>query len=118
MNEVAKELCEHLSHIDAAGGVRPAAVIACAPMMDRNNQPFSVTDEEVAEVIGSALTEELEPLQDTAVPDTLITPEQLAAKTKITPPAWTPLEGKARASEEEELAAGRSSAKALGRTVP
>ena len=65
MNEVAKELCEHLSHIDAAGGVRPAAVIACAPMMDRNNQPFSVTDEEVAEAIGSALTEELEPLQVT-----------------------------------------------------
>ena len=114
MKEVAKELCEHLSHIDTTEGVRPAAVIACAPMVDRNNQPFTVTDEEVAEAIASALTEELEPLLDTDVPDTLVTPEQLAAKAQITPPAWAPLEGKARDAAEEEAAAGRSSARALG----
>ena len=35
VNAIARELCEHLSHTDPARGVVPAAVIACAPMVDR-----------------------------------------------------------------------------------
>jgi hypothetical protein len=112
--EVAQELCEHLSHINTAAGVRPAAVIACAPTVDRDGQAFVVSDEDVAAAIAEALTEELEPLADTEVPDTLITPEQLGAKAQITPPVWTPLQGKAKAEADAEAAAGRSSTNALG----
>lgn len=95
MNGIAKELCEHLSHINPAEGVRPAAIVACAPLVDRNNQQFVVKEEEVAEVIAEALKIPLEPLEDTKVPDTLLTDEEMMAKAKITPPIWVPLEGKA-----------------------
>jgi len=95
VNGMAKELCEHLSHISPFDGVRPAAIIACAPLIDRNGHAFSVTELEVAETIAQALLQPLEPTIETIVPDTLITPEQLAAKTEITPPAWTELDEKA-----------------------
>lgn len=36
VNAIARELCEHLSHADPASGVVPAAVIACAPVVDRS----------------------------------------------------------------------------------
>ncbi len=36
VNAVAKELCEHVSHMDVTKGVMPAAVVACAPAMDRS----------------------------------------------------------------------------------
>jgi len=35
VNAVARELCEHLSHIEVEKGVLPAAVVACAPLVDR-----------------------------------------------------------------------------------
>jgi len=95
MNSIAKELCEHLSHINPAEGIRPAAVVACAPLLDRNNQQFIIKEEEVAEVIAEALKIPLEPLEDTKVPDTLLTDEEMLAKAKITKPVWVPLEGKA-----------------------
>lgn len=40
VNEVARELCEHLSHIDVQAGVMPAAVIACAPVVDREGKQY------------------------------------------------------------------------------
>ena len=48
----------------------------------------------MAEVIAEAMTIELEPLEDTIVPDTLITPEELAIKASFTRPAFVPLDGK------------------------
>jgi hypothetical protein len=53
----------------------------------------------VAEVIAEALTEPLEPLEDTPVPSTLITSEDLARKAEVWYPEWVPLEGKAAAEE-------------------
>ena len=38
VNMVARELCEHLSHIDPARGVRPAAIVTCAPLFDRKGK--------------------------------------------------------------------------------
>lgn len=35
VNSIARELCEHLSHTDPSKGVVPAAVVACAPVVDR-----------------------------------------------------------------------------------
>jgi hypothetical protein len=35
VNDIARELCEHVSHMDIAAGVQPAAIIACAPVVDR-----------------------------------------------------------------------------------
>ena len=67
MAEVTKQLCEHLSHMDASQGVQPAAVVACAPLLDRNSLPFSITEKEVVEVIRSALQVPIEPLIDTQV---------------------------------------------------
>lgn len=42
------------------------------------------------------MTIDLIPLEDTIVPDTLITPEQLAVKVAATRPAFVPLDGKVR----------------------
>ena len=53
---------------------------------------------QVAEVIASAMTIPLTPLEDTIVPDTLITPEELAAKAALTHPAFVPLDGKVTSS--------------------
>ena len=103
INAVARELCEHLSHIDPQGGVRPAAVVACAPVLERSGAPFTVTEEQIAEAMLEALAEPLEPLLDTPVPDTLITPEELQAKAAITPPQWAPLEGKAAKEGKNRL---------------
>lgn len=36
VNAIARELCEHLSHADPLLGVVPAAVVACAPVIDRS----------------------------------------------------------------------------------
>lgn len=47
VNAICKELCEHLSHIDPLNQIKPAAIIACAPLLDRNELPFSLTEEEV-----------------------------------------------------------------------
>ena len=56
---ITRELCEHLSHLELASGgasgggsgdlsgVKPAAVIACAPQLDRNRLPFDLTEQEV-----------------------------------------------------------------------
>jgi hypothetical protein len=49
-------------------------------------------------VIAAAMTIDLIPLEDTIVPDTLITPEQLAVKVAATRPAFVPLDGKVRYS--------------------
>jgi hypothetical protein len=35
VNRGARRLCEHLSHPDPARGVQPAAIVACAPLVDR-----------------------------------------------------------------------------------
>jgi len=45
VNSVAKELCEHLSHMDGNKGVMPAAVVACAPVLDRSGttSPFHLS---------------------------------------------------------------------------
>jgi predicted Zn-dependent peptidase len=94
MNAISKELCEHLSHIDASEGVKPAAVIACAPLIDRENLPFELSDEEVNMEILEALKEPLDPIEDIPVPDTLISVEELRAKAAKTKPDWVPLQGK------------------------
>ena len=47
---VAQSLCEHLSHIRVEDGVRPAAVIACCPKLDRNGEEFQVEEEEIKNV--------------------------------------------------------------------
>lgn len=97
VNAVARELCEHLSHIDPTDGVRPAAVVACAPVVSRDGSSFAVSDADVADAIQEALLETLEPLPDTVVPDTLIPVEELEAKAKLTPPMWVPTQGKGAA---------------------
>ena len=36
LNQAARDLCEHLSHIEPSFGIKPAAIVACAPLNDRN----------------------------------------------------------------------------------
>jgi hypothetical protein len=84
-NLAAKRVCEHLSHMDAAQGIEPCAVIACAPLFDRAGEPFAVTAEEVQEVLREALGESgevLGPLEDTIVPTTLISAAALQDKVR------------------------------------
>lgn len=42
VNTVARELCEHLSHMDVSQGVVPAAVVACAPLLDRTGNALVI----------------------------------------------------------------------------
>eukprot|EP01039_Chlorochromonas_danica_P002675 gene2675-2920_t len=94
VKEVARDLCEHLSHVDTT--VKPSALVACSPLVTRGGQSFSVTEEEVAEVVAQALIEDVEPLQDTPVPATLLDDEQMEEKLRRTQPRFIPLEGKAQ----------------------
>lgn len=98
VNEVARSLCEHLSHMDAEGGVRPAAVIACAPALSRSGAPFSVSDADVTDAMLEALAEPIEPLHDLIVPETLLDDEVMETKAKLTKPAWVPVQGKGAAA--------------------
>jgi predicted Zn-dependent peptidase len=98
VNMIAKELCEHLSHIDPVEGVRPAAIIGCAPMVDRNGKQFSVSQEDILDAIAEALNDPVDPLENTIVPDTLLTPEQLRAKASVCKPEFVPLTGKGSAA--------------------
>lgn len=114
VNLIAKELCEHLSHMQPEKGVKPVAVVACAPMIDRNGmcvlcpidrgdypcrglsgEPFTVSEEEIASAVEEAMREPLEAPPESTVPSTLIPRTQLDEKIKITRPQWVPLEGKA-----------------------
>ena len=92
---VARELCEHISHMDVTRGILPAAMVVCAPENDRTGAPFTVTDDDVAAVVEEALLQPVEPPVDTIVPDTLLTNKQLLEKARITPPSFAPLRGKA-----------------------
>lgn len=95
INNISRELCEHLSHVQPEKNIKPAAVIACSPIIDRNGVPFNITDADISSTVEEALKEALEPLQDSVVPDTLITPEQLQEKTKKHMPSWVGLASKA-----------------------
>lgn len=92
---IARELCEHLSHMQPEKGVKPVALIACAPLIDRNGANFSVSEAEIASAVEEAMQEPLEALEDSVVPSTLISKELLQEKVKITRPQWVPLDGKA-----------------------
>jgi len=92
---IARELCEHLSHMQPEKGVKPVALIACAPLIDRNGTNFSVSEAEIASAVEEAMQEPLEPLEDSIVPSTLIPKDLLQEKVKITRPQWMPLDGKA-----------------------
>jgi hypothetical protein len=88
MNDMARELCEHISHNQPLEGIRPAAVVACVPMVDRNGNSLQVSDADVAEVIKEALSLPVEPLEETLVPSTLITKDELNEKISKTNPEW------------------------------
>lgn len=103
VNAVARELCEHLSDIDPSKGIQPAAIIACAPILDRDQKAFAVTEQEVKGAILEALAEPLEPPADTTVPMTLITAEQLDAKAATFPPQWIPIEEKSAKESKNNL---------------
>ena len=91
-NEIARELCEHLSHLRPDAGVMPAAVVACFPALDRERQRFEVTEEEVNSVITAALEEPLEALDNLIVPTTLISEEDIRQKTRSHVPTWSAIE--------------------------
>ena len=88
VNEVAASLCEHLSHIRPEDGVRPAAVVACCPLVDRDGQSFDVSDSEITRLITEALSEPLDPLDEIEVPKTLIPPQVLKEKMEAAKPAF------------------------------
>ena len=48
-------------------GIVPAAIVGCAPLVDRNGQPFTLSEEEIADVVAQSLLDPLEPLEDTKV---------------------------------------------------
>lgn len=93
--QVARELCEHLSHIDVTADVKPVAMVACTPAVDRDGSAVAVSESDVADAVAEALAIELEPAIDSAVPDTLIPSDTLAEKLQSTSPVWSTLDGKA-----------------------
>ena len=91
---ITRELCGHLSHISPVDGIRPSAVIACAPTIDRNGSPFTINEDDISTAILEALGEPLLPQEETLVPSTLLTSIQLEEKAKLHKPEWVPLKGK------------------------
>lgn len=98
VNARCVSLCEHLSHVDVARHVQPAAIVTCAPVVDRQGNAFSLREEDVVDVLVQALQVPLEPLDETPVPSTLVTREELQEKLLRTQPTWVPLTGKALAA--------------------
>jgi predicted Zn-dependent peptidase len=92
---VARDLCEFLSHFHPSTGVKPVAVVACAPLNDRNGDRCEITESELSHVVNEALLSPLEPLLDMSVPCTLLSGKQVAEKLQANPPRWSTLEGKA-----------------------
>lgn len=99
VNDVARELCEHLSHLDTSKGVQPAAVIACAPLIDRQGSSFTLSEDDINRVVTNALTAAIEPIEETKVPDTLLDDSYINDKQKFFQPRFVPLEGKASLRE-------------------
>ncbi len=85
VNDIAKELCGHLSHL-VPGEIQPSAIVTCSPSMNPSSAlspstltsqlPSPVSEDAVAQVIAEVLLEELTPVQDTPVPPTLL-PDEL-----------------------------------------
>jgi predicted Zn-dependent peptidase len=88
INEIASELCEHLSAINAEQNIKPAAIIACTPKFDRNKNKFTVSEEEICQVIQDCLKMPLEPPEEQEVPKTLISADELTAKINMYKPKW------------------------------
>lgn len=103
INGIAKELCEHLSHISLEQGVTPAAVIACAPYFSRSGETFTLSEADIASAVEEAMVHPLEPLEDTVVPDTLLTMEQLQEKARANPPQFVPLQGSCSSCSSSSL---------------
>lgn len=53
-----------------------------------------MTEADIESAIGEALAHPVEPLHETAVPDTLLTAEQMRSKTRTFPPAFVPLKSR------------------------
>ena len=108
INEIAKELCEHLSEFntylfndsntpidtrvntqtDTYNHIKPNAIITCKPIKDRNNNNFIITENDINSIIINALNESIEPLIETIVPQTLISNENLYQKSLIYQSKW------------------------------
>lgn len=99
VNAQCVALCEHLSHLDPARGVQPAAIVACAPTMERSGAAFAVSEADLVAVLRGALLEELAPLADTPVPTTLLPADAVRDKLQREQPRFVPLEGKAQRDE-------------------
>ena len=103
INEISRELCEHLSHMQSEEGVKPSAVLACCPVISRDGSGFSISEKDVADVISEALGESLTPLEETLVPDTLISRETLLQKASVHTPKWVPVQEKVTIEGKNKL---------------
>jgi len=71
--------------MDPSSGIIPAATVACAPTINRDGTPFTLTNEQVADAVLTALQTPLDPIIDTFVPKTLIPDTMLQEKVQLLP---------------------------------
>jgi hypothetical protein len=102
VNAMARELCEHLSHSQQSDAeVRPVAIVACAPLMDRTGAVCELTESDVSSAVQEALSAQIEPLVESIVPDSLISTDLLVEKLGKHPPRFVTLDAKAAGESEQ-----------------
>lgn len=93
VNAAAAELCSHITGLNDGEVTSTGVVVAvaCLPKSAGNDNPKSAIDEErLCAAIREACAVEVEPVEDVAVPHTLVTQEDLERAEKEHPPAWEP----------------------------
>jgi len=95
VNEVAAEICEHLTDYSTGASPPPSACVATCPSVTRDrstgvSRPFDITEAEMLRVIEAAAREPLEPKheKDMEVPEALMPAEKVAAMVAATNPSW------------------------------
>lgn len=91
VNTMAQEVCAHIAQIDAQEGVFPRGIVSCVPSSTRTGEEYHISEEDILKVVVEAVQAEVEPLQDTPVPKTLLTPKYVQDKLQAMQPHWVSL---------------------------
>mmetsp|Transcript_27617 Transcript_27617/g.35886 ORF Transcript_27617/g.35886 Transcript_27617/m.35886 type:complete len:1126 (-) Transcript_27617:270-3647(-) len=102
VNQVAAEVCEHITMYGVPGAPQPSAVVACVPTsaaMEGGVKLFQLSDEEIITALNDGVTAYIEAEEDVAVPQSLITPEEIQTLQAQQKPAWVPVTVEGETSE-------------------
>eukprot|EP00903_Cladosiphon_okamuranus_P006624 g6470.t1 len=117
VNEVAAELCEHITLFGVPQANKPSAVVACVPTAmkvpavgaggEETIEAMELTEEDVIGAFFEGVNEEIkESDSDVEVPESFFTAEELETLVEETKPEWVPASSYFSA-EDQEGSAGK-----------